>query len=51
MLMDIRMSEMDGLEATRRIVQNAENAGTRVLTLTTFDMTAFEAGFAIPGMP
>ncbi|GGN30360.1 DNA-binding NarL/FixJ family response regulator [Actinoplanes campanulatus] len=36
-LMDIRMPDMDGIEATRRICGSAANPGTRVLILTTFD--------------
>jgi DNA-binding NarL/FixJ family response regulator len=36
-LMDIRMPEMDGIEATRQIVGEA-GCGTRVLMLTTFDL-------------
>jgi DNA-binding NarL/FixJ family response regulator len=47
-LMDVRMPELDGIEATRRIVGAAAN-GTRVLMLTTFDLDeyvvdAFRAG-------
>jgi DNA-binding NarL/FixJ family response regulator len=38
-LMDIRMPELDGLEATRRIV--AANPGARVLILTTFDLDEY----------
>jgi DNA-binding NarL/FixJ family response regulator len=36
-LMDIRMPEMDGVEATRRISGDERLASTRVLILTTFD--------------
>jgi DNA-binding NarL/FixJ family response regulator len=41
-LMDIRMPEMDGLEATRRIV--ASGADTRILVLTTFDLDEYVFG-------
>jgi DNA-binding NarL/FixJ family response regulator len=38
-LMDIRMPELDGLEATRRIL--AADAGARILVLTTFDLDEY----------
>ena len=38
-LMDIRMPELDGLEATRRIV--AADKGARILVLTTFDLDEY----------
>ena len=38
-LMDIRMPELDGLEATRRVL--ASDKGARVLVLTTFDLDEY----------
>ena len=40
-LMDIRMPQMDGLEATRRIAGDEVVAGVRVLILTTFDLDEY----------
>ncbi|MER6120776.1 response regulator transcription factor [Streptomyces sp. NPDC001743] len=40
-LLDIRMPEMDGLEATRRILEPPLAGGPRVIILTTFDLDRY----------
>jgi DNA-binding NarL/FixJ family response regulator len=40
-LMDIRMPEMDGLEATRRILASKPGHGCRIVILTTFDLDQY----------
>ena len=40
-LMDIRMPEMDGLEATRRIVASRPDKELRIIILTTFDLDQY----------
>jgi DNA-binding NarL/FixJ family response regulator len=40
-LMDIRMPEVDGIEATRRIITEAGERPVRVLMLTTFDLNEY----------
>ena len=40
-LMDIRMPEMDGLEASRRILAAPAAASTRIIILTTFDLDEY----------
>ena len=41
MLMDIRMPEMDGLEATRRILASRSGENMRIIILTTFDLDQY----------
>lgn len=40
-LMDVRMPRMDGLEATRRILQTGNTQPVRVLMLTTFELDEY----------
>jgi DNA-binding NarL/FixJ family response regulator len=58
-LMDIRMPELDGIEAIRRICEHPGTAGVRVLVLTTFDedryvydaLRAGASGFVLKDTP
>jgi DNA-binding NarL/FixJ family response regulator len=43
-VMDIRMPQMDGLEATRRITTDPALSGTRILVLTTFELDEYVFG-------
>ena len=40
-LMDVRMPVMDGLEATRQILQSDDGSNVRVIMLTTFDLDEY----------
>jgi DNA-binding NarL/FixJ family response regulator len=40
-LMDIRMPELDGIEATKRLVADGGDSPARVLMLTTFDLNEY----------
>jgi DNA-binding NarL/FixJ family response regulator len=48
-VMDIRMPEMDGLEATRRITTDPALSQTRVLVLTTFELDEYVFGALAAG--
>ncbi len=43
-LMDIRMPHLDGIEATRRLLEGPPRIDTRVIVLTTFDLDEYVYG-------
>ena len=43
-LMDVRMPELDGIEATRRLVSAGASGSVKVLMLTTFDLDEYVFG-------
>ena len=47
-LMDIRMPELDGIEATRRILAHNHDPKTNVLILTTFDLDEYVYDACVP---
>jgi DNA-binding NarL/FixJ family response regulator len=48
-LMDIRMPELDGLEATRRILADQPGTACRIVVLTTFDLDQYVYGALAAG--
>jgi len=48
-LMDVRMPRIDGLEATRRILEGESNAAVRIIMLTTFDLDEYVYSAIVAG--
>jgi DNA-binding NarL/FixJ family response regulator len=48
-LMDIRMPELDGLEATKRILAQQPGSDCRIIILTTFDLDQYVYGALAAG--